>query len=293
MAMPYNGGLNWNHDLSGWVPMNLLLRILAVGSLLTATQIFAADAFEGKVSFAITSGKGQPQVMDYAMKGHKLRMDMTTEDDASSDRGSAKKKHKMIPNFLNKKKAQADEEPDQSSASDHASKGKKQMTSIMDMEKKEMIMLMPEQKTYMVMPMKQAMDKATEHTDKNMDIERTGKTEKILGYKCDQIIVKDKENGTVTEMWVAPNLGTFMGMSSGGGMFGGRKSATSAKWEEALKGKSGFPLRVVTRNATGAEDSRMEVTKIEPGSQPDSLFAPPADYEKFSMPSMGDLFKQR
>ena len=110
-----------------------------------------------------------------------------------------------------------------------------------------------------------------------------------------------KDKGTVTEMWVADGLGTFMGLGSGGGggnpmagMFGGggKKSANAAKWEEALKGKGGFPLRVISRDAKGKQSFKMEATKIEPGSLPDSLFAPPAGYEKFAMPDFGSMFKR-
>lgn len=244
--------------------MNLLLRLLAVGSLLTAASTFAADAFEGKVSLAVSAEKGRTQDINYIMKGKKLRMDMNAEG--------------------------------------------RTMSTIMDMEKLEMLMLMPEQNMYMVMPIKQAVDKAVERSNKtgdsNADIERTGKTEKILGYTCDQILVTDKQKGTVTELWVATGLGTFMGLSGGGpaggggGMFGGRRGggggAAAAKWEEVLKGKGGFPLRVISRDAKGKESYKMEATKIDPSSQPDSLFVPPPGYQKFQMPDMSGLnpFKQ-
>lgn len=170
-----------------------------------------------------------------------------------------------------------------------------QMTSIMDLAKLEMLMLMPEEKMYMVMPIKKPVEQAVEKAGQSTaDIEVTGKTETILGYKCSQILVKDKS--TVTEMWVADGLGTFMGMGNGGGggggPFGGGRKANAAKWEEALKGKGGFPLRVISRDAKGKESFKMEATKIEPGSLPDSLFAPPADYQKFAMPDFGSMFKK-
>jgi hypothetical protein len=172
------------------------------------------------------------------------------------------------------------------------SKGKP-AAMIMDIPKQEMTMLMPEQGMYMVMPMKKTMDQAMEKAGANTaDVEVTGKTETILGYKCSQIIVTDK--GTVTELWVAEGLGSFMGMGpggGGGGMFGRGKPANAPKWEEILKSKGGFPLRVVSRDANGKQSMKMEATKIEPGSLPDSLFAPPAGYQKFSMPDMGGLFK--
>lgn len=236
--------------------MNLLSRFLAVGALLTAVQAFAARAFEGKVTQTITAAKGESQTLSYSMKGDKLRTDMSAEGH--------------------------------------------EMSSIMDLAKLEIIMLMPEQKMYMVMPIKKPVEQAmAPQGESTADVEVTGKTETILGYKCSQILVKDK--GSVTEMWVADGLGTFMGLGNGGGggnpmagMFGGggKKSANAAKWEEALKGKGGFPLRVISRDAKGRQSFKMEATKIEPGSLPDSLFAPPAGYEKFAMPDFGSMFKR-
>lgn len=168
------------------------------------------------------------------------------------------------------------------------------VSSITDMAKMEMLMLMPEQKMYMVMPIKKPVEKAmAKQGESTADIEVTGKTETILGYKCNQILVKDK--GVVTEMWVAEGLGVFMGMGNsggGGGPFGGRKgAAAAAKWEEALKGKGGFPMRVITRDAKGKESFKMEATKVEPGKLPDSLFLPPDGYKKFQMPDLGSMMK--
>lgn len=167
-----------------------------------------------------------------------------------------------------------------------------QAAMIMDAAKQEMLMLMPDQQMYMVMPMKKVVDKAIEKAGSpTADVEVTGKTETILGYKCSQVIVKDK--GSVTEAWVAEGLGAFMGLGSGGGggMFGGGKPAPAAKWEEVIKGQGGFPLRVISRDASGKQLSKLEATKIEPGSLPDSLFTPPAGFQKFDMPNMGGLLK--
>jgi len=256
--MPFNHGLKPGRRPLICPAMNLLLRILAAGTLLAATHAFAIEAFEGKVTLTLTSDKGRVQDIDYAMKGQRLRVDINTE--------------------------------------------KHQVSMITDLAKMETLMLMPDQGMYMVMPIKkpveQAMARAGEST---ADVEPTGTTETILGYKCEKILVKDK--GTVTETWVAPDLGTFMGLGGGGGgpmggggMFGGgrnRGGAAGAKWEEVLKGKGGFPLRVITHDAKGKETFKMEATKIEPGELPDSLFVPPEGMKKFSMPSMGDFLPQR
>lgn len=230
--------------------MNLLLRLLAVGSLLTASLSSAADAFEGKVSLAMSAGKEKPQTLNYSMRQDAMRMDMTAE-------------------------------------------GGKSFAMIMDLKKLEMIMLMEEQKTYMVMPMKQTIEKAVANAEiKDPDIQKTGRTETILGYKCDEYITKDKK--TTTEVWIAHGLGAFMGMGENGGggmggLFGGKKKTDG--WQEKFKGKPGFPLRVISRDAKNKETFRMEATKIEPGALPASLFQPPAGWQKFQMPDLGGLLK--
>jgi len=232
--------------------MNLLFRLLAVGSLLAASLCSAADAFEGKVSLAMSAGKGKPQTLNYSIRKDALRMDIEADG--------------------------------------------KSFSTIMDMKKLEMMMLMPEQKMYMVMPMKQTLEKAAAMSEaKDPDITKTGRTETILGYKCDEYVTKDKNS--TTEIWVAEGLGAFMGLGENGGgggmgaMFGGGKKKGASGWEEKFKGKPGFPLRVISRDNKSKETFRMEATKIEPGSLPASLFQPPAGWEKFQMPSMGGLLK--
>jgi hypothetical protein len=228
--------------------MNPLLRVFAAGSLLVATTAFAADAFEGQVSFTMNTGKGRTQEMDYTMKGSALRMDM--------------------------------------SADGH------EVSNIIDMKKREMLMLMHEQRMYMVMPMPNMPGAAPAESGPTPDIEKTGKTETILGYKCQQVLVKDK--GKVTELWLADGLGMFMGMGGGNPMMGGGpRGGGASKWEAALKGIGGFPLRVISRDASSKETFKMEATRITPGPQPDSEFAPPEGYQKFSMPNMGGMMPPR
>jgi hypothetical protein len=235
--------------------MKPLFRIFAAVCLLAAASTSAAEAFEGKVTMTVSTGKGESHDINYSIKGHKCRIDM-------SGKGH-------------------------------------QAATITDLEKMESIILMPEQQMYMVMPIKQPVEKAmAKANDTAAEVERTGKTDAILGHKCEQILVKDKERRTTTELWVAKDLGAFMGMGNGGGggnpmggMFGGRKAASpqAAKWEEILKDGGGFPMRVVTTDAGGKNSYKMEVTKIDSMSLPDSDFAPPAGYQKFQMPDFGGM----
>lgn len=162
---------------------------------------------------------------------------------------------------------------------------------IMDATKGEMTILMPEQRMYMIMSMRpnaapgQADGAATE-----AKIEKTGRTEMILGYLCEEYVTTD--HGQTVALWLTDKLGTFMGLSGGNpmsGMMGGRgaKTAKSAGWETLLKEKGGvFPLRVVVTEKSGKDSFRLEAKKIELGTLPDELFVPPAGFQKFSMPAL-------
>ena len=229
--------------------MNLFTRLTIIGGLLLAPALFAADGFEGKVSMTMTGNKGDAHAMTYMMKGTMMRLDM------------------------------------------EAGKG----SMIMDLEKHQMIMLMHERQMYMIMKMPQPQDQGPHQagtpggppSDRTPpDVTATGKTQEILGYTCSQFLVKDGDK--TTELWLAPGLGVFMGLHAGSSPFGGRSrnAEAAAKWEEAFKGKAGFPLRVITRDGSGKETNRMDVTKIEKGGVSDGDFAPPAGYQQFQMPNI-------
>lgn len=208
----------------------------------------SAFAFEGRVSLGMTAEKGGEQVIDFAMKGDLVRM----EPQSGEARGAA---------------------------------------MIMNAAKQEMTILMPSERMYMVMPMRGGPAQQGDGAEaKEIKIEKTGRTEKILGYDCEEWLMTDK--GESTALWVTEQLGAFMGLGGGnpmGGMMGGRKAkADGAAWEKLLKGKKGwFPLRVVSRDARGKEKFRLEAKKIEAGTLPADLFAPPAGFQKFAMPAMG------
>lgn len=159
------------------------------------------------------------------------------------------------------------------------------MAVIMDLPKREMIMLMPEQHMYMVhaLPDPTAVAGAD---DAEFSFEKTGETEKILGYTCTKYLAKSKD--ATTDVWVTEELGRFAGLGNGPGPMGmGRRAAApQAAWEKALAGKDFFPLRVVSHDAKGKENFRLEALSVDKSTQPDALFTPPADYQKFDMGGM-------
>jgi hypothetical protein len=160
-----------------------------------------------------------------------------------------------------------------------------QFTEIMDFKNHQFIMLMDAQKMYMVQPMKP--DAAAKYQgqaakDFPPDVQLTTSKETILGYDCTKIVAVGKD-GTA-EIWVTDQLGTFMGMTPGGGPFGGR-SHVPPQWEAVLKGRDFFPLRVVVTDKNKLV-SRMEVTSVEKKSFSESDFAAPDGYQKFDLRSM-------
>lgn len=235
--------------------MKKLPRLCLAGLLLVAPFSLFAAAFEGKVTMKMSSSqdKGEPTVMNLSLKEGFYRMDMS-----------------------------APEKKGESTA----------MATIMDLGKLEMYILMPEQKMYMLhklTPPQGSKDKV--ETSSDVTVERTGKTENILGYKAEQYLVKTQDGST--EIWATDQLGTYMGTSAGksgggGGIMGRRSSNRSAAqaWEKAFTGKDFFPLRVTTLDKKAKESFRMEATAIEKQTLDSSLFAPPADYQKFGMGSM-------
>jgi len=157
----------------------------------------------------------------------------------------------------------------------------KTMTSIWDLNKHEMTTLIPDQKMYMVM---KAPDfaAAAQKGAPNVQIEKTGETEKILGYTTTKYVIKDNDHNTTSDVWAAEGLGTFMmGRSSPMGKSGGLTPV-----EKELMARGFFPLRMINHDASGAETFRMEAVAIDKKSLSDDLFAPPADYRRFDMGSL-------
>ena len=243
--------------------MKSLIRRLLVSALVAPAALVAAT-FEGKVSMTMISGKGKPQEINYRVKGDKVRMEFPGQKDAGG--------------------------------------------IVMDTTKREMMMFMDEQKMYMVMALPDAAKEAIEKQSQDVQLEKTNDTEKILGYTATKWIMREK-NGTETEMWLAEGLGTFMGFSANKNPMGRGRETAAPAWERALAGKDAFPLRVVgyekgtsaskgksadhksdkakSKDKLGAGEAfRMEVTAIDKSAQPDSLFTPPAGYQKFDMGGM-------
>lgn len=155
---------------------------------------------------------------------------------------------------------------------------------IFDLGKKEIIILMDHdgEKMFMRQPIKDQMEKGSNKAKDGPAPVATGKTEEILGYQATEYKVENQDK-TTTYIWLAKGLGTYFGGSGGG--FGG-KGAPSPAWEKIAREGNQFPMRVVTVDAKDRERDRMEVTKVDKGSVPDSVFSTDG-YKEFKIPGFG------
>ena len=112
---------------------------------------------------------------------------------------------------------------------------------------------------------------------KPTSITNTGKKDTVAGYQCDiwEIISDAKKS----DICFAEGI-TWVDVSSLG------ISSPELSFAAIATEANHFPLRVVGYNAAGAEDMRMEATKIEKKTLPDTDFVPPADYKVIDMAAM-------
>ncbi|HRE58182.1 MAG TPA: DUF4412 domain-containing protein [Candidatus Kapabacteria bacterium] len=98
----------------------------------------------------------------------------------------------------------------------------------------------------------------------------TGKTKTISGHECHQYILND--DGDMTEMWVAHDLGTFpqmMGLPIP--QYIGKDDFTF------------FPLEIINKHKDG-DTTTITVTELLTSTPDDSQFTPPASYNKMDIP---------
>jgi len=146
---------------------------------------------------------------------------------------------------------------------------------LIDAKTNKSVMLMDKMKMYMELPEPPAPDSTTPKPQ----ITKTGKTQKILGYDCQQFIVK--EGDMESEVWVTKDLGTFQMMR-----MGGRQGKANAEaWQKMVGSEGGFPLLATTKQGD-TQISKMEATKIEKKSLDDALFKIPDGYKQFDASMM-------
>lgn len=160
------------------------------------------------------------------------------------------------------------------------------------------IVLMHPQKMYMMMPqLNSMMDAAMQQQGQGgaavphdqLKWEKTGKKDTIAGYAAEQWIGRDATGKTVVEVWVGGKpeiISEYIdNLSTGGNPL--------AKMVEQLKSglnsgpyKSGFPLKSVMYDESGAVQATTLVKKLDSSSVDGTWFDVPAGYQEMKMPAM-------
>jgi hypothetical protein len=153
--------------------------------------------------------------------------------------------------------------------------------SILDPVKREITVLMDQQKMAMTMALPQA-TAAAGQPQAEPTITKTGKHETIAGHDCEDWNLVEP-NGKHTLLCMADGM-AFFDFSSMAPP--GSAAQLGGSWMKELKDKGEFPLKAITTDASGKEESQMLVTKIDPHPVDDSLFAIPAGYKTMQMPAM-------
>ncbi len=135
--------------------------------------------------------------------------------------------------------------------------------------------LMTESKMYMEMNLRDM--PAPEGSGKDIDFQKTGKTEKLLGYACDQVLMK--QEGMEVEMWVTKGLGRFVQSNFNAAS----KSPAMKKIEDELTSKGYFPLRMISKSG-GQVEFRMDALSVTRKQLRKDLFVIPTGFTKMQMP---------
>ncbi|MBX3203850.1 MAG: DUF4412 domain-containing protein [Labilithrix sp.] len=108
-------------------------------------------------------------------------------------------------------------------------------------------------------------------------IDKTGKKDVVAGYSCD--VWNVTADGKKTEVCVAEGI-TWVDLGDLG--WSSPELTLAAVATEANR----FPLRAITFDAAGAEETRMEATKVDKKKLDDSRFVVPPDYRVIDMAAM-------
>jgi hypothetical protein len=142
------------------------------------------------------------------------------------------------------------------------------MFMVYDMKSMKMITLMEAQKMAMIMDMKKMAEQAAAKTGAgekdagDVKITKTGKTEKILGYTCEQYkISSDKSESLV---WVTSALGSGFGSyaQSMAMAMGGGKAKKGLGFPDMKGVTNGIMLKMEATDPSTGDVMRMEATSV-------------------------------
>jgi len=154
-------------------------------------------------------------------------------------------------------------------------------------DKKVLWIINDERKTVLERPLQdhEKPDSTAQNAEKpKANLERTGKTESILGYSCDEWL--DVSTHDTMYLWCTSQLGNvYQDFSRSFGEAGGgrmRMRGEMPAWQKEFAKKNLFPLKVVSM-MDGVVRMTQEVTAITKKTIDPTVFEIPEDYSKREM----------
>jgi len=179
----------------------------------------------------------------------------------------------------------------------------KKESAIIKAKEKKIIVIMDEEKQYMeldfntIKQMTDAISKMNPNAKNEEEkrekpksnIKKTGKSQVILGYKCDEYILE--EENTNSTVYICQNFTSFWKIFTDiAKSFEMNNKKDINDWYFSLLGEGGFPFKEIEKNKNGDLVFEMEITKIDKSKPSALLFTPPKDYKKVSLE---DMFKAK
>ncbi|HEX8517463.1 MAG TPA: DUF4412 domain-containing protein [Bacteroidia bacterium] len=146
-------------------------------------------------------------------------------------------------------------------------------TFLIDMDAKTMVSLNHDRKLYMTN------NNPAAPTIKGTCVVKKGQNVKNLqGYKCQEYVVTNQEEGHIITYWLADGKFTFFEKML---RQLNRKDKSSVYFLQIQDVKNMFPMLSVQTDLTGKEVTKLEVTKITKKELDASMFEVPKGYNKF------------
>jgi hypothetical protein len=140
-----------------------------------------------------------------------------------------------------------------------------------------------ENKTYFEIPQGKSKDDASGEVNEPAAVKKTGKTKKLLGYRCEQFLMRQGE--METEIWGTKDL---RGLSASlARALGEERVGQGSAWNDELTKLGIFPIVANTRIEGKVVESQ-DIVRIEKQSLSDDFFSLPAGFKK---QSVGDILK--
>ncbi|HED08128.1 MAG TPA: DUF4412 domain-containing protein [Ignavibacteria bacterium] len=150
---------------------------------------------------------------------------------------------------------------------------------IYNSKKKMMIILITPKKMYMEVPLDLTNKKSDKKKKTKSYFKNTGKTKKIFGYNSEKFEFVNK--GKKGEAWMTKDLGGFLFFRNPK-----QNSSSQSDWQKAIIAENYFPMVISEINSEGKPSVMFKVLEVKAKNLANSLFEPPAGYQKFDVSKM-------